>query len=416
MAKRSQPDERGHFGPYGGRFVPETLMAPLEELARAYDQARKNRAFRKRLENLLETYAGRPTPLYFAERLSEELGGARIYLKREDLLHTGAHKINNAIGQALLAERMGKRRVIAETGAGQHGVATATAAALLGLECVVYMGEEDMRRQHTNVQRMRLLGARVEPVDSGSRTLKDAINEALRDWVTNVRGTHYILGSVLGPDPFPRMVRDFHRPIGEETRRQLRRAIGRSYPDMAIACVGGGSNALGLFSALLDEPRTRLIGVEAGGTGEALGEHAARFAGGSLGVLHGTRTFVLQDDDGQVATTHSVSAGLDYPAVGPEHAWLRREGRVEFSRASDDEAVEAFHRLALTEGILPALESAHAVAEVMRRAPRLTRRRVVVVNLSGRGDKDLESVLAYDRAHGGETSRPADDFAIEEEG
>jgi len=416
MAKRSQPDERGHFGPYGGRFVPETLMAPLDELARAYDKARKNRAFRKRLETLLETYAGRPTPLYFAERLSEELGGARIYLKREDLLHTGAHKINNAIGQALLAESMGKRRVIAETGAGQHGVATATAAALLGLECVVYMGEEDMRRQHTNVQRMRLLGARVEPVDSGSRTLKDAINEALRDWVTNVRGTHYILGSVLGPDPFPRMVRDFHRPIGEETRRQLRRAIGRSYPDLAIACVGGGSNALGLFSALLDEPRTRLVGVEAGGTGEALGEHAARFAGGSLGVLHGTRTFVLQDRDGQVATTHSVSAGLDYPAVGPEHAWLRGEGRVEFSRASDDEAVEAFHRLALTEGILPALESAHAVAEVMRRAPRLTRRRVVVVNLSGRGDKDLESVLAYDRAHGAESSRPADDFAVEEEG
>jgi tryptophan synthase beta chain len=416
MAKRSQPDERGHFGPYGGRFVPETLMAPLDELARAYDKAKKSRAFRKRLENLLETYAGRPTPLYFAERLSDELGGARIYLKREDLLHTGAHKINNAIGQALLAERMGKRRVIAETGAGQHGVATATAAALLGLECVVYMGEEDMRRQHTNVQRMRLLGARVEPVDSGSRTLKDAINEALRDWVTNVRGTHYILGSVLGPDPFPRMVRDFHRPIGEETRRQLRRAIGRSYPDMAIACVGGGSNALGLFSALLDEPRTRLVGVEAGGTGDALGEHAARFAGGSLGVLHGTRTFVLQDRDGQVATTHSVSAGLDYPAVGPEHAWLRQEGRIEFSRASDDEAVEAFHRLALTEGILPALESAHAVAEVVRRAPRLTRRRVVVVNLSGRGDKDLESVLAYDRAHGGETSRPAHDFAVEEEG
>jgi tryptophan synthase beta chain len=390
-------------------------MAPLDELARAYDKARKTRSFRKRLASLLETYAGRPTPLYFAERLSEELGGARIYLKREDLLHTGAHKINNAIGQALLAESMGKRRVIAETGAGQHGVATATAAALLGLECVVYMGEEDMRRQHTNVQRMRLLGARVEPVDSGSRTLKDAINQALRDWVTNVRGTHYILGSVLGPDPFPRMVRDFHRPIGEETRRQLRRAIGRSYPDLAIACVGGGSNALGLFSAFLDEARTRLVGVEAGGTGEALGEHAARFSGGSLGVLHGTRTFVLQNSDGQVANTHSVSAGLDYPAVGPEHAWLRQEGRVEFSRASDDEAVEAFHRLALTEGILPALESAHAVAEAMRRAPRLTRRRVIVVNLSGRGDKDLESVLAYDRAHAGETASAAADFAVEEE-
>ncbi len=311
---------------------------------------------------------------------------------------------------------MGKRRVIAETGAGQHGVATATAAALLGLECVVYMGEEDMRRQHVNVQRMRLLGARVEPVDAGSRTLKDAINEALRDWVTNVRGTHYILGSVLGPDPFPRMVRDFHRPIGEETRRQLRRAIGRSYPDVAIACVGGGSNAMGLFGALLDEPRTRLIGVEAGGTGEALGEHAARFAGGALGVLHGTRTFVLQDGDGQIAETHSVSAGLDYPAVGPEHAWLRDRGRVEFTHASDEEAVAAFHRLALSEGILPALESAHAVAEALKRAPRLTRRRVVVVNLSGRGDKDLESVLAFDRAHGGLPDRPASDFAHEEEG
>jgi tryptophan synthase beta chain len=413
MAKRTQPDERGHFGPYGGRFVPETLMAPLEELARAYDKLGRKRAFRRRLEELLTTYAGRPTPLYFAESLSRELGGARIYLKREDLLHTGAHKINNAIGQALLAQAMGKRRVIAETGAGQHGVATATAAALLGLECVVYMGVEDMRRQHMNVQRMRLLGARVEPVDAGSRTLKDAINEALRDWVTNVRGTHYILGSVLGPDPYPRMVRDFHRPIGEETRRQLRRAIGRSYPDVAIACVGGGSNAMGLFSALLDEPRTRLIGVEAGGEGEGLGQHAARFSGGGLGVLHGTRTFVLQDGDGQVAATHSVSAGLDYPAIGPEHAWLRDAARIEFTRASDVEAVDAFHRLALTEGILPALESAHAVAEALRRAPRLAHRRVMVVNLSGRGDKDLDSVLAFDREHGYEPA-PAADYAHED--
>ena len=400
MAQRSLPDAAGHFGPYGGRFVPETLMAPLDELAQAYDKAKRKRAFQKRLQELLETYAGRPTPLYFAARLSDELRGARIFLKREDLLHTGAHKINNAIGQALLAEAMGKRRVIAETGAGQHGVATATAAALLGLECVVYMGVEDMRRQHMNVQRMRLLGARVEPVDAGSRTLKDAINEALRDWVTNVRGTHYILGSVLGPDPFPRMVRDFHRPIGEETRRQLRGAVGRSYPDVAIACVGGGSNAMGLFGALLDEPRARLVGVEAGGSGEALGEHAARFSGGALGVLHGTRTWVLQDADGQVATTHSVSAGLDYPAVGPEHAWLRDRGRVEFVRASDHEAVAAFHVLARSEGILPALESAHAVAEAIRRAPRLSRRKVMVINLSGRGDKDLDTVLSFDRAPG----------------
>ena len=345
-------------------------MAPLEELARAYDRLSRDRRFREELDELLHNYVGRPTPLTFADRLSQELGGARIFLKREDLLHTGAHKINNALGQALLARAMKKKRVIAETGAGQHGVATATAAALLGLDCVVYMGEEDMRRQHPNVERMRLLGAEVVPVASGSKTLKDAINEAMRDWVTNVRTTHYILGSVLGPDPFPRMVRDFHRVIGEEARRQIRQRTGRKGPDAAIACVGGGSNAIGLFSAFLEDPTVRLIGVEAGGRGTGLGEHAARFArdGGSLGVLHGTRTMVLQDADGQVAPTHSVSAGLDYPAVGPEHALLRQLGRVEYTTATDAEAIAAFHRLARTEGILPALESAHAVAEAMKRA------------------------------------------------
>ncbi len=401
--KRSStgPDERGHFGPFGGRFVPETLMAPLAELARAYDRIARDRKFRAELDELLKNYVGRPTPLTFADRLSHDLGGARIFLKREDLLHTGAHKINNALGQALLARAMKKRRVIAETGAGQHGVATATAAALLGLDCVVYMGEEDMRRQHPNVERMRLLGTEVVPVGSGSKTLKDAINEAMRDWVTNVRTTHYILGSVLGPDPFPRMVRDFHRVIGEEAKRQIRQRTGRKGPDAAIACVGGGSNALGLFTAFLEDPTVRLIGVEAGGRGKGLGEHAARFArdGGSLGVLHGTRTMVLQDADGQVAPTHSVSAGLDYPAVGPEHALLRQLGRIEYTSATDEEAIAAFHRLAETEGILPALESAHAVAEAMKRAPRLSRRHVLLVNLSGRGDKDLDSVIAWDAAH-----------------
>ncbi len=401
--KSRWPDERGHFGAYGGRFVPETLMSPLDELARAYDRARRDRRFVARLDDLLETYAGRPTPLTFAERLSKELGGARIFLKREDLLHTGAHKINNALGQALLTVRMKKERVIAETGAGQHGVASATAAALLGLRCTVYMGSEDMRRQRPNVDRMLLLGAEVVPVDSGSRTLKDAINEALRDWVTNVRTTHYILGSVLGPDPFPRMVRDFQRVIGDEAKKQLQRRIGRP-PDAVIACVGGGSNAIGIFSAFLADRRVRLIGVEAGGRGEALGEHAARFGSvsdsrqsGAVGVLHGTKTMVLQDEAGQVANTHSVSAGLDYPAVGPEHALLAELGRVEYTRATDDEAIDAFHLLARTEGILPALESSHAVAEAARRAPRLPRSRVLLVNLSGRGDKDLESVMAFDR-------------------
>jgi tryptophan synthase beta chain len=393
------PDARGYFDDFGGRFVPETLMAPLDELARAYDKLSGRRAFRRELDALLHDYVGRPTPLFFAANLSAELGGARIFLKREDLLHTGAHKINNALGQCLLARHMGKERVIAETGAGQHGVATATAAALLGLSCTVFMGEEDMRRQKLNVRRMQLLGAQVVPVDAGSRTLKDAINEALRDWVTNVRTTHYVLGSVLGPDPYPRMVRDFHKVIGEEARRQLKKATGRETPDVAIACVGGGSNSIGLFSAFLKDRRVRLIGVEAGGRGEALGEHAARFAGGSLGVLHGTRTMVLQDRDGQIAPTHSVSAGLDYPAVGPEHVMLAQRGRVEYTAVDDEEAVGAFHLLAQTEGILPALESAHAIAEAQKRVPRLGRRMVVLINLSGRGDKDVESVLEWDAAH-----------------
>jgi tryptophan synthase beta chain len=404
---RPLPDAEGYFGPYGGRFVPETLMAPLAELSRAYDKARRTRAFRRELTDLLNDFAGRPTPLYFAERLSEELGGAQIFLKREDLLHTGAHKINNALGQCLLTRIMGKGRVIAETGAGQHGVATATAAAALGLSATVYMGSEDMRRQRLNVDRMRLLGAEVVPVDSGSRTLKDAINEAMRDWVSNVRTTHYVLGSVLGPDPFPRMVRDFHRVIGDEARLQLKRQAGTEAPDLVVACVGGGSNAIGIFSAFLEDLRVRLIGVEAAGRGvSTLGSHAARFAGGAMGVLHGTRTMVLQDAEGQIAPTHSVSAGLDYPAIGPEHVFLYDEGRIEYTSATDEAAIGAFHRLARTEGILPALESAHAIAEAIERAPRLSRKRVVLVNLSGRGDKDVESVLAWDREHeAGETGK-----------
>ncbi len=397
---KTETKRPGYFGPYGGRFVPETLMAPLAELAAAYDRLRRQRKFKRRLKELLHHYAGRPTPLYFAERLTRELGGARIYLKREDLLHTGAHKINNAIGQALLADRMGKKRVIAETGAGQHGVATATAAALLGHSCTVYMGVKDMRRQRLNVERMRLLCAEEEPVYAVSRTLNDAINEALRDWVTSVRTTHYILGSVLGPDPYPRMVRDFHQVIGQEAKTQLRRQTGQAWPHLAVACVGGGSNSIGLFGAFLDEPRTRLVGVEAGGRGEELGEHAARFRGGSLGVLHGTRTLVLQDAEGQIASTHSVSAGLDYPAVGPEHVRLHAQGRVEYTTATDDEAVDAFHLLASTEGILPALESAHAIAEVTKHAPNLSQKRLILVNLSGRGDKDVESVLEYDARRG----------------
>jgi tryptophan synthase beta chain len=382
------PDPTGHFGPYGGRFVPETLMAPLAELERAYEEARADPAFAAELENLLHQYAGRPTPLYYARHLSEHLGGARIYLKREDLLHTGAHKINNCLGQALLARRMGKRRVIAETGAGQHGVATATVCALFGLDCRVYMGEEDMRRQRLNVFRMRLLGAEVAGVASGSRTLKDAISEAMRDWVTNVAATYYLLGSALGTHPYPRIVRDFQSVIGEETRIQLLEAEDR-LPDAIFACVGGGSNAIGIFHRFLDDASVRLIGVEAGGRGPALGQHAARFSGGSPGVLHGAYSYLLQDENGQIALTHSVSAGLDYALVGPEHAWLHDQGRARYTSVTDREALDAARLLSRIEGILPALESAHAVAEAVRRAPQ-AKGDIFVVNLSGRGDKDID--------------------------
>src|SRR5690348_699568 len=378
----------GRFGPFGGRYVPETLMAALEELERVYREARRDKKFQKEFSDLLRHYAGRPTPLFFARRLTEQLGGARIYLKREDLLHTGAHKINNCLGQALLTRRMGKQRVIAETGAGQHGVATATVCALFGLQCVVYMGTEDMRRQELNVFRMRLLGAEVRGVEAGSRTLKDAINEAMRDWVTNVRTTHYLLGSVLGAHPYPEMVRDFHSVMGREARAQVRKQTGK-LPAAVIACVGGGSNAIGIFSAFLADRGVRLIGVEAGGRGTGLGEHAARFHGGAPGVLQGTYSYVLQDAAGQIATTHSVSAGLDYPGVGPEHAWLKESGRAEYVSASDTEALEACSVLARTEGIIPALESAHAVAECIKRAPKMKRSEVMIVNISGRGDKDM---------------------------
>ena len=384
----TRPDALGHFGPYGGRYVPETLMAALDELGRAYDQARSDPAFQAELADTLHHYVGRPTPLYFARRLSERLG-PRIYLKREDLCHTGAHKINNTVGQILLARRMGKNRVIAETGAGQHGVATATVAALFGLRCEVYMGTEDMERQALNVVRMRLLGAKVTGVDSGSRTLKDAINEAMRDWVTNVETTHYVLGSVLGADPYPRMVRDFHTVIGEEARRQIQEAEGR-LPDALVACVGGGSNAIGLFTAFLKDASVKMIGVEAGGLGIASGRHAARFAEKTVGVLHGTRSYILQSEDGQIRVTHSISAGLDYSGVGPEHALLHDQGRVEYTSVTDEEALAAFRLLCETEGIIPALESAHAVAYLMQTPPRFGRDQTVVVNLSGRGDKDVE--------------------------
>jgi len=383
----SEPQPAGHFGPYGGRYVPEVLMAPMEELEQAYHEARRDPAFQKELDDLLRNYAGRPTPLYFARRLSESLGGARIYIKREDLLHTGAHKINNCLGQILLARRMGKQRIVAETGAGQHGVATATVCALFGLECVVYMGEEDMRRQSLNVFRMRLLGAKVVPVTSGSRTLKDAISEAMRDWVTNVATTHYLLGSALGSHPYPTIVRDFQSVIGEEAHRQIQEAEGR-LPDMVLACVGGGSNAIGIFSAFLPHQSVRLVGIEAGGRGSALGEHAARFAGGSPGVLQGAYSYLLQDENGQVALTHSVSAGLDYALVGPEHAWLHDQGRAEYVSVNDREALEAARTLARIEGLIPALESAHAVAEAIRRAPQ-AKGELFIVNLSGRGDKDM---------------------------
>jgi tryptophan synthase beta chain len=384
----TQPDSGGHFGPYGGRYVPEVLMAPIEELEQAYLTARSDPSFQAELNDLLTHYAGRPTPLYYAKHLSETLGGAKIYLKREDLLHTGAHKINNCLGQALLAKRMGKRRIIAETGAGQHGVATATVCALMGLDCVVYMGTEDMRRQRLNVFRMRMLGARVEGVPTGSATLKDAISEAMRDWVTNVGDTYYLLGSALGSHPYPMMVRDFHRVIGDEARRQILEAEDR-LPDAAIACVGGGSNAIGLFYAFLNDRSVALIGVEAGGRGDRLGEHAARYRGGAPGVLQGAYSFLLQDENGQVALTHSVSAGLDYAMIGPEHAWLHDQQRAEYPAASDAEALEAARRLSRTEGIIPALESSHAVAEAIRLAP-TAKGKIFVVNLSGRGDKDID--------------------------
>src|ERR1700685_3045067 len=382
------PDSAGHFGPYGGRYVPEVLMALLEQLEQAYLAARLDPSFQSELKDLLTNYAGRPTPLYHAKRLGESLGGAKIYIKREDLLHTGAHKINNCLGQALLARRMGKRRVIAETGAGQHGVATATVCALFGLECIVYMGEEDMRRQRLNVFRMRLLGAKVVSVTNGSRTLKDAISEAMRDWVTNVSSTHYLLGSALGAHPYPAMVRDFHRVIGLEAREQILKAEGR-LPDTVIACVGGGSNAIGIFHPFLQDPSVRLIGVGAGGRSKELGEHAARFEGGSPGVLQGTYSYLLQDDDGQIALTHSVSAGLDYASVGPEHAALHDSGRAEYVSCDDAAALDAVVKLARTEGILPALESAHAVAEAIRIAPAMAASDILVVNLSGRGDKEM---------------------------
>ena len=385
------PDADGHFGRFGGRFVPETLMAPLMELERAFHAARKDTRFRRRLGDLLRHYAGRPTPPYFAERLTRHVGGARIFLKREDLCHTGAHKVNNVLGQALLAQRMGKNRVIAETGAGQHGVASATAAALLGLDCEVYMGSVDIERQALNVFRMRLLGARVIPVESGSRTLKDAVNEALRDWVTNVRTTYYLLGSVMGPHPYPMMVRDFHRVIGEETRVQVRRQAGR-LPDLLVACVGGGSNAIGLFWPFIKDRRVRVVGVEPGGHGLKSGKHGASISAGAVGVLHGSMSYLLQNDDGQVTEAHSISAGLDYPGVGPEHAYYKDAGRFEYEAATDAEALEAFQTLTRLEGLMPALESAHAVAYAMRAARRMKKREIVVVGLSGRGDKDVHTV------------------------
>jgi tryptophan synthase beta chain len=392
--------ERGRYGPYGGRYVPETLMAPLEELERVYAEACADDQFKLELDMLLHNFAGRPTPLQFASRLTELFGTARIYLKREDLLHTGAHKINNCLGQGLLAVRMGKKRVIAETGAGQHGVATATVAARLGLSCTVYMGTEDMQRQLLNVNRMRLLGAEVIGVDAGSKTLKDAINEAMRDWVTNVRTSHYLLGSVLGAHPYPMIVRDFQKIIGEEAREQIVR-VEKRLPDYLYACVGGGSNSIGLFHAFLGDPGVKMVGVEAGGRGKGLGEHAARlaaaegFSGARPGVLQGTYTFVLQTPDGQIATTHSVSAGLDYAAVGPEHAWLADQGRAEYTAVMDDEAIAAAKMLARTEGIIPALESAHAFAELAKRAPNMKKGELVIVNLSGRGDKDMGTLSRY---------------------
>lgn len=388
------PDKHGHFGRYGGMFVPETLMAALNELAGEYERARNDPSFHAELDRLLRDYVGRPTPLYLAERWTQHLGGARIYLKREDLLHTGAHKINNALGQILLARRLGKQRIIAETGAGQHGVATATVAARFGCECVIYMGQVDMERQALNVARMKFLGAEVRPVRAGQATLKEAVNEAMRDWVTNVRTTHYILGSALGAHPFPMMVRDFHRVIGLEARRQILEREQR-LPDLLIACVGGGSNSIGLFHPFLDDADVRMIGVEAGGEGIKPAKHAARFQGGRLGVLQGTKTWLLANEDGQIELTHSVSAGLDYAAIGPEHAWLHDQGRVEYTYATDDEALAAFQELSRIEGIIPALESAHALAEVRKTAPTMDGNQIVLVNLSGRGDKDVAQAARF---------------------
>jgi tryptophan synthase beta chain len=387
------PDAHGHFGPYGGRFVPETLMHPLQELEEQYFRSQQDPEFQRELEYYLREFCGRPTPLYLAERLTRELGGAKIYLKREDLLHTGAHKINNCIGQILIAKRMGKSRIIAETGAGQHGVATATVAAMFGLKCVVYMGAVDCERQALNVVRMKMLGAEVVPVTAGQQTLKEAVNEAMRDWVTNVRTTHYILGTVYGAHPYPLMVRNFQRVIGDEARRQILEKEER-LPDLLIACVGGGSNAMGLFYPFLEDKSVKMVGVEAGGEGISPGKHAARFQGGSLGVLQGTRSYLLQDEFGQIQLTHSVSAGLDYAAVGPEHAWLRDRQRAEYTYATDDQALAAFLKLARLEGIIPALESAHAVAEVIQRAPKMANDKLIIVNLSGRGDKDVAQVAA----------------------
>jgi tryptophan synthase beta chain len=388
------PDAHGHFGPYGGMFVPETLMTALNELTEEYSKARQDPAFQRELSWLLQEYAGRPTPLYFAERLTRELGGAKIYLKREDLLHTGAHKINNALGQILLAQRMGKKRIIAETGAGQHGVATATVAARAGLECVIYMGAVDAQRQALNVARMKFLGAKVVEVTAGQQTLKEAINEAMRDWVTNVRTTHYILGSALGSHPYPMMVRDFHRVIGDEARKQILDREGR-LPDLLVACVGGGSNAIGLFWPFLNDADVKMVGVEAGGRGIKNGDHAARFQGGKLGVLQGTKTYLLADDDGQIQLTHSVSAGLDYAAIGPEHAYLRDLGRIGYDFATDDDALDGFQKLSRIEGIIPALESSHAIAHVLKVAPKMPEHEIIVVNLSGRGDKDVAQAAEY---------------------
>src|SRR5271156_4430191 len=399
-AAQPVPDARGRYGPFGGRYVPETLVAPLEELERAYAEARADHKFQKELDDLLRNFAGRPTPLQFASRLTEKLAGPRIYIKREDLLHTGAHKINNALGQGLLVTRMGKKRIIAETGAGQHGVATATVAAKLGLTCTIYMGTEDMERQRLNVFRMRLLGAEVVGIDSGSRTLKDAINEAMRDWVTNVRNSHYLLGSVLGAHPYPQIVRDFQKVIGEEAREQILR-LEKRLPDHLYACVGGGSNSIGLFHAFLGDAPVKMLGVEAGGRGKSLGEHAARlaaaegFTGARPGVLQGTYSYLLQTSDGQISTTHSISAGLDYPAVGPEHAWLAEQGRAEYTAVTDDDAIQAARTFSRVEGIIPALESAHAIAELIRRAPKMKKDEIVILNLSGRGDKDMETLSRY---------------------